>query len=215
MPIKECDARKMIVELAVISWTLRERIRVRELASTHRLERMLEEQEAWKRKAGFDRIKIIAEIHAQRLHAGFDSHPLYTGLYIPRWPHNLEKYKLKISVDVERLRLEISFSQSAPLSQCNPSPRRLPAVGMGSDEPEVPRADATNSGAGGNFSSSSQCRWLYTRQLRKEPGPGGCFTSSRHRGETETITTKGQVTAREEFARLTIGRQQRRTTSTE
>ena len=31
--------------------------------------RMLEEQEAWKREAGFDRIEIIAEMHAQRLHA--------------------------------------------------------------------------------------------------------------------------------------------------
>ena len=42
----------------------------------------LEEQEAWKREGGFDRVEIIAEMHAHtlRLDAGFDSEPLYTGL---------------------------------------------------------------------------------------------------------------------------------------
>ena len=58
---------------------------MRELASTHRLERMrrlrmLEEQEAWKRETGFDPVEVIAEINAQRVHAAFDSQPLYTGL---------------------------------------------------------------------------------------------------------------------------------------
>ena len=65
---------------------MHERIRVRQLAASHRLERMrrlrmLEEQEAWKREGGFDRIEIIPEMHAQRLYAGFDSEHLYTGLY--------------------------------------------------------------------------------------------------------------------------------------
>ena len=44
---------------------------------------MLEKQAVWKREGGFDRIEIIAEMHKQtlrRLHAGFDSKPLYTGL---------------------------------------------------------------------------------------------------------------------------------------
>ena len=75
--------------------------------------RMLEEQEAWKKEAGFDRIDIIAKMYAHRLHGGFDSEPHYNGLYNPRWSHNPEEYKLKMSVDVEIFRLEISFSQPA------------------------------------------------------------------------------------------------------
>ena len=51
MPTKERDVRKMIAEVEATIWRLRECIRVRELAATHRLERirhlrMLEEQEA-------------------------------------------------------------------------------------------------------------------------------------------------------------------------
>ena len=88
MPFKKRDARKRIAELAATSWRVHEHIRVRELALSHRLERMqclrmLEEQKAWKREGGFDRIEIIAEMHAQRLHAGFDLKPLCTGLYNP------------------------------------------------------------------------------------------------------------------------------------
>ena len=52
----------------------------------HRLERMsclrmLEEQKTWKRQASFDPIEIIAEMHAGRFHADFDSEPLYIALY--------------------------------------------------------------------------------------------------------------------------------------
>ena len=82
--------------------------------------RMLEEQEAWKREGGFDRIDITAEMHAQtlrRLHAGYDSEPRYTGLYNPRWPHNPEEYTPEMSVEVERLRLEIIFSKPPPPPQ--------------------------------------------------------------------------------------------------
>ena len=71
----------MIRELEVICWRLRECIRVRELASTHRLDQMchlqmLEEKKAWKLETGFDRIEIIAGMRAQNLHADFDSEPL-------------------------------------------------------------------------------------------------------------------------------------------
>ena len=88
MPLKERDVQKILSELGITSWRLCERIRVRELVSTHRLERMhrlrmLEGQEAWKREADFARIKVLAEMHAQRLHVSFDSQPLYTGLYKP------------------------------------------------------------------------------------------------------------------------------------
>ena len=79
----------MLAELSAISWRVRERGRVREFASSHRLEQMrrlwmLEEQEVWEREVGFDRIAIIAKMNVQtlrRLHASFDSGTLYTGLY--------------------------------------------------------------------------------------------------------------------------------------
>ena len=94
---------------------LRECIRVRELATTHILERMrrlrkLEEKKAWKREAGFDRIEIIAEMDAQRLYAGFDSGPLYSKLYLPSWPHTPTEYTLEINVEAEGLRIEILLS---------------------------------------------------------------------------------------------------------
>ena len=73
------------------------------LAATHRLEQMrrlgmLEEQ------AGFDRIENTTETCEQHFLAienttetcehhflaGFDSEPLYTKLYNPRWPHSRE-----------------------------------------------------------------------------------------------------------------------------
>ena len=75
----------MIAEVERTSWRLHECIRVRKLAATHRLERMLrlrmlEEQKAWKREARFDRIEIIAEMHEQHFRAGFDSELFYSKL---------------------------------------------------------------------------------------------------------------------------------------
>ena len=89
----------MIEELAAShAQHVREFVRERELASSHKLKQMrrvhmLEKQAAWDREGGFDRIKIIAEMYEQtlrRLHAGFYSEPLYTGLYNPRWPPTSE-----------------------------------------------------------------------------------------------------------------------------
>ena len=97
--------------------------------------RVLEEQKAWKREAGFDRIKIIAEMREQHFIGGFDSEPLYSKIYSPRWLHSPEEHKLDMDVDIERLRLESLLSQPAPPPQCDPSPRRLPAVGTGLHEP--------------------------------------------------------------------------------
>ena len=78
--IEDHDVRKMIAELEAINWNLRERIRVRELAATHRLERMrrlrmLEEQEAWKREPGFDRVEIIAQMDTQFFRTGLIRNP--------------------------------------------------------------------------------------------------------------------------------------------
>ena len=76
MPIKECDARKMIAEIAATSWNPRECIQGRELAASHRLEqvqrfRMLEEQKTWKREeAEFDRIEIMLKcMHSASMRA--------------------------------------------------------------------------------------------------------------------------------------------------
>ena len=69
MSFKERDVRKIFAEVEVTGWRLRECIRVRKLAARHRLERMLrllmlEEQKAWKREGGFDRIETTAEMDA-------------------------------------------------------------------------------------------------------------------------------------------------------
>ena len=63
MTFTERGVRKMIAELAAIRWRVRELIRVKELASSHRLEqmrrvRMLGMHEAWKEEGGFDRIQV-------------------------------------------------------------------------------------------------------------------------------------------------------------
>ena len=74
----------------------------------------------------------------QHFLAGFHSEPLYTKLYNPRWALSPEEHKLEMDADVERLRMEIVLSQLAP-PQCDSSPRWLPAVDTGSDEPGTPR----------------------------------------------------------------------------
>ena len=88
--------------------------------------RMLEEQEVWKREAGFDRIEIIVQLGAQSFPTGFDSEPLSFKLYNPRYPHTPAKYTLEMNVDVGRLRIEILLSQPAPPPQFASSPRRSP-----------------------------------------------------------------------------------------
>ena len=75
---REHDVRQMNEEVEATRWRLRECIRVRRLAVTHRLGRMrrlrmFKEKKAWKREADFDRIGTTAEMDAERLRAGFDS----------------------------------------------------------------------------------------------------------------------------------------------
>ena len=96
---------------------------------------MLEEQKAWKQKVGFDRVKIIAQMDAQRFRTDFDSGPFHMKLYNPRSSHTPAKYTLEMRVDVERLRMETVISQPVPPPQCDLSPRRLPAVGTGLNKP--------------------------------------------------------------------------------
>ena len=172
MSIQESDVRKIIAEVQAISWCLRECIRGHELAATHRLGqmrrlRMLEEQKAWMREAGFDKIEITAEMVEQRSRIGSDSQPFYTKLYNPRWPHTPEEYTLEMRVDVERLKTEILRLQPTPPPQRDSSPRplpaadtgseelgtpqRLPAIGTGSDELGVSRADSRSTEREGFF----------------------------------------------------------------
>ena len=113
--------------------------------------RMLEEQKACKREAGFDRIEITAETDAQCFRTGFDMDPFYTKLYNPRWYHFPEEHKLDMDVEIERLRLEILLSQPAPPPQCDSSPRRLPAVGTGLKEPRTPHTETQSTKKGGWF----------------------------------------------------------------
>ena len=126
-----------------------------ELAATHRLGRMrrlrmLEDQKAWKREAGFDRIETIAKISERHFFAGFHSEPLQTKLYNSREPHTSEECMLQMRVDVEQLTMEIALSQPAPPPQCDSSPRRLPAVDTESDKPRTPeRSPAIGTGSGG------------------------------------------------------------------
>ena len=140
MTIEECDVRQIIPEVQAARWRLRECIRVMELAATHRIGRMrrlrmLQEQKAWKQEAGFDRIETAAEMDAQCFRTNLSSEPFYRKLYNPSWPQTSEEHALEMNVDGERLRMKIALSQPAPPPQCDSSPRRLPAIGTGSDEP--------------------------------------------------------------------------------
>ena len=69
---------------------------------------MFEEQKAWKRDAGFDRIETAAEMDAQRFRTSLVSEPfLYSNMSNPRRPHTPDEFTLEVRVDVERLRMEI------------------------------------------------------------------------------------------------------------
>ena len=136
MSILESDVRKIIVEVEGTSWRLRECIHVRELAATRRLGQMhrlriLEEPKAWKRKAGFDRIEITAEMDEQCLYTGFDLQLFNTKLYNPRWSHSSEEHKLEMEVNVERLRMEVLLSEPTPPPQCHSSTRARGRYGVG------------------------------------------------------------------------------------
>ena len=101
---------------------------------------MLEEQKAWKREAGFDYIDTAAEMDARRSRTNLVSEPFfYSKTCNPRGPHTHNEFTLEMRVDVEGLRMEIVLSQPEPPPQCDPSPRRLPAVDTGSEEPGTPR----------------------------------------------------------------------------
>ena len=113
-------------------------------------------------------------------------------------------------VDVERLRMEIVFSQPAPPPQCGSSSRRSPAVGTGLDEPGAPCAE-TQSTEKEDISpiqaSLDGCTSL------DQAGTTILLQTDVGVGEAKTTTTNAQATAREEFARPPKNRQQQRMTA--
>ena len=102
--------------------------------------RMLEGQKGWKREAGFDYIETAAEMDVRRSRTNLVSECfLYSKMFNPRCPHAHDEFTLEMRVDVERLRMEIVLSKPEPPPQCDPLPRRLPAVDTASEEPRTLR----------------------------------------------------------------------------
>ena len=120
MTVDECAIVEMIAEVEATIWRLRETVRVRELAATHRLGLMrrllmLEEHMAWKREFGFDRIETAAEMNEKRSRTSLVSDPFfYSNVLNPRRPHTPNEFTLEINVDVGGLKMEIILSQPAP-----------------------------------------------------------------------------------------------------
>ena len=115
MTVDERDFANMIAEVEATSGRLRETIRVRELAATHRLRQprllMLEEQKAWKRESGFGRIETAAEIDEKRFRTSLVSEPFfYWNMFNSRRPRTPDEFTLEMRVDFERLRMEIALS---------------------------------------------------------------------------------------------------------
>ena len=95
------------------------------------------------RGGGFNRVEIVAKMHEhslRRLHAGFDSGLLYTGLYNPRWSPTTEAFTADMNVEVGNIRANILLAQLPPPPQYQLSPRQSPEAGTGLDEPEMPHS---------------------------------------------------------------------------
>ena len=134
---------------------------------------MLEEHKAWKREFGFDRIETAAEMDEKRFRTSPVPDPFfYRNMSNPRRPHTPDEFTLEMKVDVERLRIEIIFSQPAP-PQYDPLPRRA-AVDTGSEEPRTPR----RSRAIGTGSDEPRvcCYFCFSHSAYWLPTPKNYFT---------------------------------------
>ena len=153
---------------------------------------------------------------AKRLCTGFDSEPFHTKLYNPRWPHTPAEYTLEMRVDVEILRMKIPLSQPTPPLQCYSSPRRSPAVETRSDETGTLRAESQLTEREGSFPlqvSPNNVRHVSTSLDQKSTII--LLQLAVGVDDEEKTTTKAQVAARKEFAKMAIGRQPRETASTQ
>ena len=183
---------------------------------------MLEEKKAWTREVGFDRIETAAKMDEKRFRTSLISEPfLYRNMSNPRRPYTPDEFTLEMRVDVERLRMEIILSQPTP--QCDPSPRRLPAVDTGSEEPgTLRRSPAIGMGLdepGVSRTESTEKEEMFPLETNVD---GILRFNCTSPNQQDTIillqsdvgmdnndeTTTQQATAREEFARPTKKRQQ-------
>ena len=118
----ERDAHLVLEEIATIHGRVHKRIRVRELAASHKLEKMrrvqmLKQRPTWTREIGLDRIETIAEMHEEtlrRLPADFDPEPVYAGFYSARRPHTPEEFTLDMKVEVKGLSMGLLLSEPPP-----------------------------------------------------------------------------------------------------
>ena len=88
---------------------------------------------------------------SRRLHAGFDSEPLHTGLYNPRRGPTPEEFTADKNVEVGSLRLDFLLVQLPPPPQHDLSLRQSPAAGTGLDEPGVPHTVTQQTEQEGTF----------------------------------------------------------------
>ena len=148
-------------------------------------------------------------------------------MVIPRHLHTPDELVLEMKVDLKGLRMEIFLSQPAS-PQCDPLPRRA-AVDTGSEEPGTPsRSSAIDMESYrpgvSRFETSMEEEELFPLEtsmdgfLNFTGTDQECILFKSDVGVDDndpSTTSKVQVGAREEFARLPIGRQQRETVSTQ
>ena len=193
--------RKIIAEIEATSWRVRESIQARGVAATHRLGqmrrfRMLEKQKTWKREADFDYVDTAGEMDAQHSRTNLVSEPFfYSKMFSRRWPHTHDEFTPEMRVDVKGLRMKIVLSQAEPPPQYDHSPRRLPAVDTGSEEPGTPRrSPAIGTGSdkpGVSRVESTEREYIFALQASvdvffalqlQKPGGGGYSASTRRWG---------------------------------
>ena len=237
MTVKEHDFAKMIAEKEATSWRFRETIRVRELTATYRLRQtrrllMHEKHKTWKREFGFDRIEADAEMEMDKQRSRTSTSPVpdpffCRNMVIPRHPHTPVEFTLEMKVDVEGLRMKIIPSQPAP-PHCDPLRQRT-VVDTGSEEPETPpRSAAIGTGSDGPGASRFETSTEEERRFLLKTSMDSFFNFTGMKQECilfksnvevddndESTTSKVQAGAREAFARLRIGRQQRETAITQ
>ena len=238
MIVDEHVITKIISEdVEVTIWRIRDTIRVRELAATHRLGQMRrllmhEKHKTWKREFGFDCIETAAKMDEQRSRTSTSPVPdpfFYRNIDIPRYPHTPDEFLLERKVDVEGLRMEIILLQPAP-PQCDSlqrravvdtgseelgTPPRSPAIGTESDGPGVLRIETSMEKEGFlplgiRMDGSLNFNFIGTEQE--------CILFKSDVGvvdSDESTISIVQAGAREEFARLPVGRHQRQTASTQ
>ena len=121
MTVKERDFARISEDVEATIWRIRETIRIRELAVTHRLGQMRhllmhKKYKTWKREFVFDCIETATEMDEKRSRTSTSSVPVplfYRNMVIPTHPHTPDEFTLEMKMDVEGLRMEIIRSQPA------------------------------------------------------------------------------------------------------